>query len=86
MKAIGVREFRDTASKVLRGGELVLITNREKPEGLYIPLSSINELPAEMKREILRAFSSRIARKLEAAGISEEEVLEEFARLRDHRG
>lgn len=86
MKAVGVREFRNKVTQVLRSRKPILITKYNHPEGVYIPLTSIKTMPLELKREILLAFSTQLAKKLSRAGITEEEILDEFDQIRDHSG
>lgn len=86
MKITTVKEFRDNATKLLRGSEPLLITRRGKATGIYLPLSDADQLPFELRKEMQRALASSVRQALEEKGLTEEEILEDFERFRkSHR-
>ncbi len=82
MKTASVKEFRDRATKFLRGSEPLLITRRGKAAGLYLPLSATDDLPFELRKELQLTLARAVRQALEEKGIAEEEILEDFERSR----
>jgi len=78
MRTTTVKEFRDQATKLLRGSELLLITRRGKAAGLYLPLEETQDLPLELRKELQVSLASSVRQALEEKGITEEEILEGF--------
>jgi hypothetical protein len=81
MRISTVREFRDNASGMLRGKDPILVTRRGKLAGIFFPRPEAT-LPVELKREMFGILSTEIGRQLRKRGVSEEEVLEDFAAWR----
>ncbi|MBV9678281.1 MAG: prevent-host-death protein [Acidobacteriaceae bacterium] len=76
---VGVREFRDKLAYFLEAKTPVAITRHGETVGLYIPTrrrTSNRDLTA------LKAAAAQVDAMLEAAGISEDELVEDFKRLR----
>ena len=82
MRTTTVKEFRDQATKLLRGSELLLITRRGKAAGLYLPLEETQDLPLELRKELQVSLARSVRQALEEKGITEEEILEGFERSR----
>lgn len=82
---MGVREFRDQASHVLRSTQPILVTRRGKPAGLYIPLSEGSELTRELRNTLLETIGNLIQEKLAEQGVTEEEILADFESSRRPR-
>ena len=82
MRTTTVKEFRDQATKLLRGSELLLITRRGKAAGLYLPLGETQDLPLELRKELQVSLARSVRQALEEKGITEEEILEGFERSR----
>jgi antitoxin (DNA-binding transcriptional repressor) of toxin-antitoxin stability system len=53
MRVAGVREFRNRAPELVKGDELVFVTRHGKLSGILVPLSEPQELPVELRRELL---------------------------------
>lgn len=66
MKIVGVKEFRDNATMLLRGKEPVLITRHGRPAGIYAPLDG-GELPLELREELFRLVTERVRQSLGGA-------------------
>lgn len=81
MRISTVREFRDNASGMLRAKDPILVTRRGKLAGIFFPQPEAT-LPIELKREMFGILSAEIGRQLRKRGVSEEEVLADFAAWR----
>jgi hypothetical protein len=81
MRISTVREFRDNASGMLRAKDPILVTRRGKLAGIFFPRPEAT-LPVELKREMFGILSAEIGRQLRRRGVSEEEVLADFAAWR----
>jgi len=82
MRTTTVKEFRDKATKLLRGSEPLLITRRGKAAGLYLPLDDTQDLPFELRKELQVSLARSVRQAMEERGVIEEEVLEGFERSR----
>ncbi len=75
MRVIGVREFRDQASSVLGGNELVRVERNGEPIGFYVPLVPVDRAAAreavERQIEMLEYLHAR-------TGLTEEEFIREI--------
>jgi|FLYL01.1.fsa_nt_gi PHD/YefM family antitoxin component YafN of YafNO toxin-antitoxin module len=76
---VGAREFRERLSKYLDSPSPVAITRHGRTVGYYIPAQQ-DEMEAE--REALRQAVGRLRALMEQCGISEDEVVREFASKR----
>jgi hypothetical protein len=85
MSIVGVREFRDEATAMFRSKEPIVVLRRGRIAGLFFPYPA-ETLPVEFKRELFVTLTDQISRRLRAAGLTEEEILEDFERFRhEHR-
>ncbi len=84
MKVVSVRDFRDKASEMFRSDDVILVTRDGAPAGFFLPWET-PELPVEVRREVFQRLSEQIGAKLEADGVSEQEVLDDFAADRRRR-
>lgn len=85
MRVEGIREFRRRAPALLKGGEMVYITRHGRLSGLMIPLDRPEELPVELRRELLERIGAAVQRQLGRLGIREQDVLRDFERWRRRR-
>lgn len=77
---VGIREFREKlASYVLESDSPVAITRHGDTVGYYIPA---HRKRSETERAALRKAASRLQKMLEAASVSEEEIIADFKRRR----
>lgn len=79
LKAVGVREFREGLSSYLLSDEPIAVTRHGQTVGIFIPTDR------ERAKERWAAFEKAAARLdaiLEPLGITEDEVIDEFERLR----
>lgn len=79
-----VREFRDKATRMLRGKDPVLVLRRGKVAGIFFPYPT-DTLPLEFRRELFSLLSASIAERLKQAGVEEGEILEDFEEHRKAR-
>ena len=84
MKLLSVKEFRDSATKALKSKEPLIIMRRGEVAGIFFP-APLESVPFEFKKDIFVALTDSIKKKLQAQGVKEEEVLEEFERHRKTR-
>lgn len=76
MKHVGVREFRDHATKYLHGEEAVTIERNGEPIGIYIPTGG-----AERKKraaEAMARLERTVERVLTETGLTEDELSRMF--------
>ncbi|MGD9889666.1 MAG: hypothetical protein AB7R89_23655 [Dehalococcoidia bacterium] len=71
MKRVGVREFRDHATRYLAGGEVLAIERYGSPIGFYIPAGAGRQ---ERRAEALERLERTIERVLSQTGLTEEEL------------
>jgi hypothetical protein len=81
MKVVTVRDFRDHATEMFRSDDVILVTREGTPAGFFLPWDT-PELPVEVRREVFLRLSEQIGAELKAKGISEPEVLGDFAASR----
>ena len=77
MRVSTVREFRDHATRLMRDADPLLVTQRGRLAGVFIPWTNAT-LPTEWKRELFLALSADISRQLKKARVSEDTVLKDF--------
>jgi len=84
MKLLSVKEFRDSASRALKSKEPLIIMRRGEVAGIFFP-TPLESIPFEFKKDIFITLTDSIKKKLQAQGVKEEEVLEDFERHRKTR-
>jgi len=84
MKVVTVRAFRDKASEMFRSDDVILVTRGGRPAGFFLPWDAPT-LPADVRREIFLRLTEQIAAQRDARGLTEEEVLGDFAAIRGRR-
>lgn len=84
MKVANVKDFKDGATRLLRGKVPILVTRRGRLAGVFFPTPG-DSLPIELKREIFPLLVSQISRDLKRRGGRESDVLADFAAWRTHR-
>jgi len=77
VKTVGVREFRDHATRYLAGAEPIAVTNRGVVIGVYIPLQRDHE----QTERALKQLGAKVQQILADTGMSEDELADLF-RLR----
>jgi hypothetical protein len=84
MKLMTVREFRDKATKALKSKEPLIIMRRGEIAGIFFPVP-LESIPFEFKKDLFMTLTESIKKKLEVKGVKEEDVLEDFEKLRKTR-
>ncbi len=76
---VGIREFRENLSSYLESKTPVAITRHGATIGVYLPT---RPRPSQADLEALRAAGEKLDAMIAAAGTSEEELMEDFKKLR----
>lgn len=84
MKVVTVRDFRDHATEMFRSEDVILVTREGTPAGFFLPWDT-PDLPVEVRREVFLRLSEQVGEQLAAKGVSELEVLDDFAASRSRR-
>jgi len=69
---------------MFRSEDALLVTREGRPAGFFLPWDA-PELPADVPREVFLRLTEQIAAQREARGVTEEEVLGDFAAARRRR-
>ena len=76
MKDVGVREFRDHASRYLSGDEPLAVRRHGRVLGFYVPVRRKSD--TEELRVALREAQEGLADLRRATGLSEEDLVDEL--------
>ncbi len=76
MKDVGVREFRDHASRYLSGDEPLAVRRHGRVLGFYVPVRQKSD--TEELRVALREAQEGLVELRRATGLSEEKLIEEL--------
>lgn len=79
---VGIREFRENLSSFLESKTPVSITRHGATIGIYVPT---RPRPSQADLEALRVAGEKMQELIAAAGTSEEELMEDFKKLRRER-
>lgn len=85
MRVSTVKDFKDHATKYLRGDEPLLITRRGKIAGFFVPVTDPSQLPLDVRNQLLAALVERVREKTRKKGLTEEEISAKFAAFRKAR-
>jgi antitoxin (DNA-binding transcriptional repressor) of toxin-antitoxin stability system len=85
MRVAGVRELRNNLATLLEGAEPVLVTRHGKLSGLYLPLDDPDHIPTDLRLELAGVLGRHLSGLMEARGVSEDQVLEDFVAHRRRR-
>ena len=75
MKHVGIREFRDHATRYLAGGSVLAIERHDQIIGFYIP---VKPAPEDKVRPALERLTKAVDRVLAETGMSEAELTTEL--------
>lgn len=78
MKIAGTRLLRSQMASLIGGGEPVLVTRHGKISGLFVPLEKPDKLPPDLHRELARVLGRHLSGLLDAQGVTEEDIQEDF--------
>jgi antitoxin (DNA-binding transcriptional repressor) of toxin-antitoxin stability system len=77
---VGIREFRQKlATYLLEADETVAITRHGETVGYYIPA---RRKRTETEKAALKEAASRLQQEMAAAGVTEDEIIQDFKRWR----
>jgi len=77
---VGIREFRDNlATYLLESDKALAITRHGDTIGYYLPA---RRKPSDAEIEALRKAGERMDEMMKAAGVTDDEIVEDFKRLR----
>jgi antitoxin (DNA-binding transcriptional repressor) of toxin-antitoxin stability system len=79
---VGIREFRENLSSYLESKTPVAITRHGATIGIYVPTKP---KPRQADLEALRVAGEKMQELIAAAGTTEEELMEDFKKLRRER-
>jgi len=85
MKIAGIRELRADIKGLFSAGEPILVTRHGRVSGVYVPLDEPDRIPDDLRKDIVRVLGEHLSRQLDAAGVREKEVLEDFNAHRQRR-
>ena len=93
VRHVGVREFRDRATGLLKEAEPIAVERHGRLIGFYIPVESPRKEDEEELKEGLARLDASVRRVLEETGMTEDDLAEYFDLSRpapelppDHRG
>jgi hypothetical protein len=81
MRIASVKEFKDQVTEFLKGRDPVMVLRHGKLAGILFPHVA-ETIPLEFKKELFKTVTDRLKRSLRDKGVTEEEVLQDFARFR----
>lgn len=81
MRKVGVKEFRDNATKLLASGETMLIERHGHPVGYFIPVKTDKDNDAAKKA--LQRLEAAVNKLVQKTGTSEKELADLFTLKRD---
>ncbi len=84
LRIVGMKELRDHATKLLRGGDPVLVMCRDKVAGVFLPLDG-DDLAPDLRREVQLGLAAKIRESLTGKGVSEQDVLDDLEASRKAR-
>ncbi len=79
---VGIREFRENLASYLESNKPVAITRHGATIGVFVPT---RPRPTQADLEAYRVATERMQEMIAAAGTNEEELVEDFKRLRRER-
>ena len=79
---VGIREFRENLSSYLESKTPVAITRHGATIGIYVPT---RPKPSQDDLEAFRVAGEKMQELIAAAGTSEDELMEDFKKLRRER-
>jgi antitoxin (DNA-binding transcriptional repressor) of toxin-antitoxin stability system len=82
VRHVGVREFKDQATTMLASGETLVIERHGTPIGFYIPIEAKDRTSGT---EALARLGGTVSEVLVAAGLSEDELVDEVVATRGRR-
>jgi prevent-host-death family protein len=85
MKTTSIRDFRSRLAELIEGDEPVLVTRHGKQAAVLFPLNDPRKIPVEIRRKLFLDIAKEIGRKLDAQGVTDEEIERDFAAFKKRR-
>jgi hypothetical protein len=79
MSKVGIREFRENLASIMDQDKPVAVTRHGETVGFYIPAK---RKPKNVDHTALRELGAKVDAMLEAAGVTEDELVAEFEQMR----
>jgi hypothetical protein len=83
MRRVGVREFKDNATRLLSGGETLVVERRGEAVGFYVPVVAKDRTAG---RAALDRLGEEVAAFLARSGLTEDELVAALALPDDDGG
>ena len=81
MRVATVQDFSERTSEMLESEDVVLVLSDGRPVGFFVPLTE-TVLTDNVRRAAFQELTSQIANRREELGLSEDEVMSDFAEER----
>ena len=85
MKITDVKDFRNKATTYLKSDEPTLVVRHGKVAGLLLPLENTDEIPSDLRKELLEKLGDYLNKSLEIKNVPEEEILDDLKKFRKNR-
>lgn len=85
MKTAAIPEIKKDVSVMLDSNEPLLITRQGNLSGLYLPLEYPDRIPSGVSRRLASVLGGYLAQLLQAQGISDGDIEEDFRDFRRNR-
>ena len=82
LQKIGVREFRNNLAKYLNATSPIAVMRHGQTVGYFFPA---HQEPEKAELEALKSAAAKLDALLQEKGISEDELVNEFRQLRQHK-
>ena len=82
VEKVGVREFRNNIGKYIDSAEAIAVSRHGQTVGYFVP---VRKKPDKADVEAFMAAALKVENLLSEHGIDEEEMMQEFKRLRKHK-
>ena len=78
MRITGIRELRDQTAALFGGSEPILVTKHGKISGVYLPLENRDQLPDDIRRELVGVLGRHLDKLLVKRGVTETTIRKDF--------
>jgi len=85
MRMAGIRELRAKAASLLGGKEPLIVTRHGKISGLYLPLEDPDQVPTDLRLELVRVLGEHLSKGARGRGMTESEIRKDFHAYRRGR-
>jgi len=85
MKTASLRDFRSRIAELLDSDEPVLVTRHGKHAAVVYPLHDPKKIPIEIRRKIFLDITTDLKQKLDAKGVTDEDIEREFKAAKKRR-